>query len=126
MKRFLPLLILTGLLFGQDVLNLKSGEYFEGTFYGKVGEDIVFKVEGETSTKKFSINDVEIIKIKSGELSYPFDVPTKKDNPSFGQDGFRVEFVESKDSSKRFIICAGACVGIIWLTYYIFFEHSMM
>ena len=44
----------------------------------------------------------------------------------FGQDGFRVEFIESKDSSKRFIICAGACVGIIWLTYYIFFEHSMM
>jgi len=126
MKRFLPLLILTGLLFGQDVLHLKSGELYTGTFYGKVGEDIVFMVEGETSTKKFSINDVEIIKIKSGELSYPFDVPTKKDNPSFGQDGFRVEFIESKDSSKRFIICAGACVGIIWLTYYIFFEHSMM
>ena len=67
--------MLTGLLFGQDVLNLKSGESYTGTFYGKVGEDIVFKVEGETSTKKFSINDVEIIKIKSGELSYPFDVP---------------------------------------------------
>ncbi len=67
--------MLTGLLFGQDVLNLKSGESYKGTFYGKVGEDIVFKVEGETSTKKFSINDVEIIKIKSGELSYPFDVP---------------------------------------------------
>ena len=75
MKHFLPLFILTGLLFGQDVLNLKSGESYTGTFYGKVGEDIVFKLEGETSTKKFSINDVEIIKIKSGELSYPFDVP---------------------------------------------------
>jgi len=75
MKRFLPLLILTGLLFGQDRLFLKSGEFYTGTFYGKVGEEIVFKVEGETSTKKFSINDVEIIKIKSGELSYPFDVP---------------------------------------------------
>jgi len=75
LKRFLPLLILTGFLFGQDVLILKSGESYKGTFYGKVGEDIVFKVEGETSTKKFSINDVEIIKMKSGELSYPFDVP---------------------------------------------------
>ena len=74
MIRFLPLLILTALLFGQDVLILKSGELYTGTFYGKVGEDIVFKVEGETSTKKFSINDVEIIKIKSGELSYPFSV----------------------------------------------------
>jgi len=78
MKRFLPLLILTGLLFGQDVLNLKSGEYFEGTFYGKVGEDIVFKVEGYTSTKKYSINDVETIVTKNGELTYPFDVPNMK------------------------------------------------
>ena len=75
MKYFLPLLILTGLLFGQNVLHLKSGELYTGTFYGKVGKDIVFMVEGETSTKKFSINDVEIIKMKSGELSYPFDVP---------------------------------------------------
>ena len=57
------------------MLHLKSGELYTGTFYGKVGKDIVFMVEGQTSTKKFSINDVEIIKIKSGELSYPFDVP---------------------------------------------------
>ena len=78
MKRFLPLLIFTGLLFGQDVLNLKSGESFEGTFYGKVGEDIVFMVEGETSTKKYSINDVNTIVTKNGELTYPFDDPNMK------------------------------------------------
>jgi len=78
MKLFLPLLILTGLLFGQDVLILKSGESFEGTFYGKVGEDIVFKIEGETSTKKYSINDVNTIITKNGELTYPFDIPTKE------------------------------------------------
>jgi len=137
MKRFLPLLMLTGLLFGQDLLNLKNGESYKGTYIGKVGEDIVFKVpltssvssiflKRITNTKKFPIWSVETIVTKNGELTYPFDIPTKKDNPSFGQDGFRVEFIESKDSSKRFIICAGACVGIIWLTYYIFFEHSMM
>ena len=78
MKRFLPLLMLTGLLFGQDVLNLKSGESFEGAFYGKVGEDIVFKIEGETSTKKFPIWSVETIVTKNGELTYPFDIPTKE------------------------------------------------
>ena len=90
MKRFLPLLMLTGLLLGQEVLNLKSGESFDGAFYGKVGEDIVFKIEGETSTKKFSINDVNTIVTKNGELTYPvdipIDIPTKKENPSFGQD----------------------------------------
>ncbi len=30
MKRFLPLLMLTGLLFGQDVLTLKSGKSYKG------------------------------------------------------------------------------------------------
>ena len=70
--------MLTGLLFGQDVLNLKSGESFEGTFYGKVGEDLVFKMEGKTNTKKFSINDVSTIVTKNGELTYPFDDPNVK------------------------------------------------
>ena len=70
--------MLTGLLFGQDVLILKSGESFEGAFYGKVGEDIVFKIEGETSTKKFPIWSVETIVTKNGELTYPFDIPTKE------------------------------------------------
>ena len=78
MKRFLTLLMLAGLLFGQDVLTLKNGESYNGTFFGKVDEDIVFKVEEETSTKKFSINDVNTIITKNGELTYPFDDPNMK------------------------------------------------
>ena len=78
MKRLLPLFILSSFLFGQDVLTLKNGESFEGAFYGKVGEDIVFKIEGETSTKKFPIWSVETIVTKNGELTYPFDIPTKE------------------------------------------------
>ena len=77
MKRFLPLLMLTDFLFGQDVLILKSGESYKGTFYGKVGEDIVFKVEGETSTKFFTVNYVDSIQTKNGELIYPSDIPNK-------------------------------------------------
>ena len=75
MKRFLPLLILTGFLFGQDRIILISGESYKGTFFGKVGEDIVFKVEGETSTNKFSINNVRTIETSNGMLSYPFEIP---------------------------------------------------
>ena len=67
--------MLTGLLFGQDRLFLKSGEFHTGTFYGKVGEEIVFKVEGETSAKKFQIREVTSIETSDGELTYPFDVP---------------------------------------------------
>jgi len=81
--------MLTGLLFGQDVLTLKNGESYKGTYIGKVGEDIVFKVpltssvssiflKRITSTKKFPIWSVETIVTKNGELTYPFDIPTKE------------------------------------------------
>ena len=39
MKRFLPLLILTGLLFGQDVLTHKSGKIYKGKYYGIVEQN---------------------------------------------------------------------------------------
>jgi hypothetical protein len=79
MKRFLPLLILAGLLFGQDVLYLKSGEYKKGTCIEKVGNDIVFQVEGENIYTKFSIDLVEIIETNNRKYYYPFDIPTKID-----------------------------------------------
>jgi len=81
--------MLTGLLFGQDVLTLKNGESYKGTYIGKVGEDIVFKVpltssvssiflKRITNTKKFPIWSVETIVTKNGELTYPFDIPIKE------------------------------------------------
>ena len=91
MKRFLPLFILSSFLFGQDVLTLKNGESYKGTYIGKVGEDIVFKVEGEKSTKKFPIWSAETIVTKNGELTYPFDIPidilTKQEYPSKSWSG---------------------------------------
>ena len=72
MNRFLPLLILLGLLFWQDILHLKSDETYKGTFIGKVDEAIVFKVEGEKSTKKFSINDVTTIEASKCELNHDY------------------------------------------------------
>ena len=68
MKRFLPLLMLTGLLFSQDVLLHKSGKNYKGTFIGKVDEDIVFKIEGRSNTNKFPINDVDIVKTSRGGI----------------------------------------------------------
>ena len=44
MKRFLPLLILTGFVFGQDVLTHKSGESYKGHYVGKVDEQLVFSI----------------------------------------------------------------------------------
>jgi len=79
MKHFLLLLMLTGLLFGQDGLILKSGEVYNGTFIRIVDELIVFQVEGENDSTKFPINDVAIIKTSNwGELTYPFNFNQKK------------------------------------------------
>jgi len=72
MKRFLPLLMLTGLLFGQDVLTHKSGKIYKGKYYGIVEQNIVFYVEGETSNKMFPIWEVTSIETSDGELTYPF------------------------------------------------------
>ena len=35
MKRLIPLLVLTGLIFGQDLLLLKSGKFYKGIFIEK-------------------------------------------------------------------------------------------
>jgi len=84
MKRFLPLLVLTGLLFGQDVLILKSGESYNGKFIRTVGlSSVVFQVEGENDSTKFPMKDVAIIKTGYGfelesELTYPFNPNNKR------------------------------------------------
>ena len=81
MKRFLLLFIFTSFLFGQDVLYLKSGEFKKGTCIEKVGNDIVFQVEGENIYTKFSIDLVEIIETNNRKYYYPFDIPTKQEYP---------------------------------------------
>ena len=99
MKRFLLLFIFTSFLFGQDVLYLKSGEYKKGTCIEKIGNDIVFQIEGESKYTRFSIDLVEIIETNNRKYYYPFDIPinipTKKDNPSFGQDILNLKSGES-------------------------------
>ena len=64
--------MLTGLLFGQDVLTHKSGKIYKGKYYGIVEENIVFYVEGGTSNKMFPIGEVTSIETSNGMLSYPF------------------------------------------------------
>ena len=68
--------MLTGLLFGQDVLILKSGESYNGTFIRRLGRSsVVFQVEGENDSTKFPMKDVAMIKTSDGDLTYPFNVP---------------------------------------------------
>ena len=102
MKPFLLLFIFTSFLFGQDILNLKSGESFEGTFHEKLGRDILFKAVGDTTTKKYPIWDIETIVTKNwGELTYPFDIPidilTKQEYPSKSwSEGYSIGYSSEK------------------------------
>ena len=118
MKRFLPLLMLTGLLFGQDVLLHKSGENYKGTFIGKVDEDIVFQIAGRSSTNKFPINDVDIVITSRGgvkvELYYPFDIPTKQEEDVSRILGYRPKSKIGQAIYGRFVLGMGvSCVMVL-------------
>jgi len=111
MKHFLPLFILTGLLFGQDGLFLKSGEFYKGRYVKKADELIVFQVEGENHFTPFPINDVTIIKTSNwGELTYPFDIPTKQEyHPKFSY--------KALSPGNKIILGCGACYISSYLFY---------
>ena len=96
--------MLTGLLFGQDVLILKSGESYNGTFIRRLGRSsVVFQVEGENDSTKFPMKDVAIIKTSDGELTYPFKNPNYK-----------------RTSIQKFVLKACLCgVSAILLLMYI-------
>jgi len=113
--------MLTGLLFGQDVLLHKSGENYKGTFIGKVDEDIVFQIEGEKSNSAFSINDVDIVITSRGgikvELIYPFDIPTKKEGNDLAP--IALQFLFNPTPLQN---CMGISCGIILFFIAIVYE----
>ena len=67
MKRFLPLLMLTGLLFGQDkkdIIELTDGSIYQGEYVKIEDGNVYFKPEGA-----FGAQPIEIYKVIKLELS---------------------------------------------------------
>tara|TARA_B100000965_G_scaffold32803_1_gene24274 strand:+ start:93 stop:569 length:477 start_codon:yes stop_codon:yes gene_type:complete len=123
MKRFLPLLMLTGFLFGQDVLLHKSGKNYKGRYITKENEVIIFRVEGEKDIRMFLINDVDIIIAnREGakvELYYPFNMQNniEENDPEFWKRAAEAYLTGNKDeflrqntnpSPNRGYICLGS------------------
>ena len=90
MKHLLPLLMLTGFLFGQDVLTHKSGKIYKGKYYGIVEQNIVFYVEGETSNKMFPIWEVTSIETSDGAV---VPIPTVPIIPKYNLKNQQQKFV---------------------------------
>ena len=76
MKRFLPLLILTGLLFGQDVLTLENGEQFKGKYLGNDAKQVAFKTR--TKLMRFNMEEVKEIVSSDGEVVFSIEMLEQK------------------------------------------------
>jgi len=70
MKRFLPLLMLTGLLFGQDVLVTISGTRAKGKFIEVTEKHIVFQQSGIPVPSKIPKMSVARVVLSNGDVAF--------------------------------------------------------
>ena len=108
MKRFLPLLILTGLLFGQDTtLVLKNGRILIGTIVSETDSSYSMKVKHSSG----------------GLINFDLPIGIRKDI-SKNETVEKAEAIAILKRKKAFKakISAGTCLFTIWLFFYIFEE----
>ena len=70
MKRFLPLLILTGFLFGQDTLRTVSGQVVIGKYIKTTDTHITFDIDGQLEPALININSVKTVKLYNNTIVY--------------------------------------------------------
>ena len=70
MKNFLPLLILTGLLFGQDVLITIGGSQAKGKFIEVTEKHVVFQQSGIPVPSKIPKMSVARVVLSNGDVAY--------------------------------------------------------
>ena len=70
MKYFLPLLILTGLLFGQDVLITIGGSQAKGKFIEVTEKHVVFQQSGIPVPSKIPKMSVARVVLSNGDVAY--------------------------------------------------------
>ena len=89
MKRFLPLLILTGLLFGQDTLRTVSGQVVIGKLMEQEEEYVFFKPDGAQQSQKIPIRLIKEIRLGNGKII------------DFGKDVLPGDYVLELDEGEK-------------------------
>ena len=79
MKRFLPLLMLTGLLFGQDVLTTAKGNVYKGKFIERTPNGVVFHAEGMLQSQEIQLSSINRLVLTDGSLIVDFGEFVNKD-----------------------------------------------
>jgi len=98
MKRFLPLLMLTGLLFGQDKLITVSGITYEGEYTERTENGVMFQVDGALNPQEIALSKVDRLILSDGTLLIDYGeftdgtkiVDVSKEEPSKSGSGFGV------------------------------------
>ena len=70
MKRFLQLLMLTGLLFGQDTLRTVSGQVVIGKYIKTTDTHITFHIDGQLEPSLINIYSVKTVKLYNNTIVY--------------------------------------------------------
>jgi hypothetical protein len=98
MRHFLPLLMLTGLLFGQDkkdIIELADGTIYQGEFVEIKDGNVYFRPEGSFGAQPIEIYNViklelyhGLVLIKDGKQSIFVDADSPKSGSGFGLRNF--------------------------------------
>ena len=98
MKRFLPLLMLTGLLFGQDkkdIIELTDGSIYQGEYVKIKDGNVYFRPEGSFGVQPIKIYNVVklelsdgLVLIRDGKQGIFVDADSPKSGSGFGLRNF--------------------------------------
>ena len=98
MKRLLPLLIVTGLLFSQDVLTTISGKKYNGRYIGIKNEKIEFIEDGKSVSVLVPKESIKNIKQSNGSI---IDFSTEIKKVKQEQSTTQVETEKNKQKSSN-------------------------
>ena len=117
LKLFLPLLILTGLLFGQDkkdIIELTDGSIYQGEYVKIEAGNVFFKPEGAFGTQPIEIYKVVKLELSDGLVLIRYGTKVDSDYKRISPE---TQFV------RNGILCAAGCYLLAGLLFSSFIDQ---